>query len=288
MIGALTQTLSVHYRRFAQSLDSVASLLLVLAGEVLAGAGLGGGRFLLSVPASELQSRRDAVLLALRNLAGTTQQAYGNDQWPWGLHGFRQVLQLIERAVISTSARCSRAGARQADGRADRARRAAERLGLRALGATADVAVQRLHRLRQRRRQQCRAAFAAGALPFSRRSSFSWTLCREPQRLSAPFRGARRSASTGSPASAARTPQPAACSRLVMGTRPPGRTLGLLSRLRVLRRRRHLPNRARQAPLRHRPGDRLLHARLDTSGNGEPERRARGLWQPDNGVPTTG
>ena len=148
MIGALTQTLNVHYRRFAQSLDEVASLLLILAGEVLAGAGLGGGRFLLSVPASELQSRRDAVLLALRTLAGTADQAYGNDQWPWGLHGFREMLRLIEssghlelRALLEEPVL-----GRLMD---ELIERAAQQnvLGLRALGATADVAVQRLHRL---------------------------------------------------------------------------------------------------------------------------------------------
>jgi hypothetical protein len=148
MVGALTQTLSVHYRRLAQSLDSVASLLLVLAGEVLAGAGLAGGRFLLSVPASELQSRRDAVLLALRNLSGTTQQAYGNDQWPWGLDGFRQVLQLIERSghLDLRSLLEEPVLGKLMDELIERASQQ-NVLGLRALGATADVAVQRLHRL---------------------------------------------------------------------------------------------------------------------------------------------
>jgi hypothetical protein len=148
LVGALTQTLSVHYRRLAQSLDSVASLLLVLAGEVLAGAGLAGGRFLLSVPASELQSRRDAVLLALRNLSGTTQQAYGNDQWPWGLDGFRQVLQLIERSghLDLRSLLEEPVLGKLMDELIERASQQ-NVIGLRALGATADVAVQRLHRL---------------------------------------------------------------------------------------------------------------------------------------------
>ena len=148
MVGALTQTLSVHYRRLAQSLDSVASLLLVLAGEVLAGAGLAGGRFLLSVPASELQSRRDAVLLALRNLSGTTQQAYGNDQWPWGLHGFREVLQLIERSghFDLRSLLEEPVLGKLMDELIERASQQ-NVLGLRALGATADLAVQRMYRL---------------------------------------------------------------------------------------------------------------------------------------------
>ena len=73
-------------------------LILVLAGEAMAGSGIGGGRFLLAAPASELQARRDAVLLALRNLTGTTQEAYGNNEWPWGLHGLREILRRIERS----------------------------------------------------------------------------------------------------------------------------------------------------------------------------------------------
>jgi hypothetical protein len=148
LIGAMTQSMNESYRHLAQSLDEVAGLLLVLAGEALAGAGLGGGRFLLSAPASELQARRDAVLLALRTLAGTTEQAYGNDQWPWGLHGFREVLVRIEasghlelRALLEEPVL-----GRLMD---ELIERAAQHnvLGLRALGATADVAVQRLHRL---------------------------------------------------------------------------------------------------------------------------------------------
>jgi hypothetical protein len=148
MVGALTQTLNVHYRRFAQSLDSAASLMLVLAGEVLAGAGLGGGRFLLSVPASELQSRRDSVLLALRNLSGTTQQAYGNDQWPWGLHGFREVLQLIERSghLDLRSLLEEPVLGKLMDELIERAAQHTI-IGLRQLGSTAELAVQRLHRL---------------------------------------------------------------------------------------------------------------------------------------------
>ncbi len=148
LIGALTQTMNQPYRRLAQSLDEVAGLLLVLAGEALAGAGLGGGRFLLSVPASELQARRDAVLLALRTLSGTTEQAYGNDQWPWGLHGLREMLRQIEasghldlRALLEEPVI-----GRLMDELIERASQH-NVLGLRALGATADVAVQRLHRL---------------------------------------------------------------------------------------------------------------------------------------------
>jgi hypothetical protein len=140
--------MNADFRGLARSLDVVAGLLLVLAGEVLAGAGLGGGRFLLSVPATELQARRDAVLLALRTLAGTTEQAYGNDQWPWGLHGLREILRAIEnsghldlRALLEEQVL-----GMLMDQLIERAAQQ-DINSLRALGATADIAVERLHRL---------------------------------------------------------------------------------------------------------------------------------------------
>ncbi|MGH8551501.1 MAG: hypothetical protein ACRERU_23425 [Methylococcales bacterium] len=67
-VGALTPSLNMVYRKFAQSLDEVASILLVLMGEALANVGFNGGRFLLQVPYTELQSRRDTVIATLRNL----------------------------------------------------------------------------------------------------------------------------------------------------------------------------------------------------------------------------
>ncbi len=147
-VGALTATMNGSYRKLAKSLDEVAGLLLVLAGESLAGSGLGGGRFLLSVPASELQARRDSVLSALRTLQGTVDVPAAQDQWPWGLHGLREVLRLLEasghldlRALLEESVLgglmdqlIERAGQSNV-------------LGLRALGATADLALHRLHRL---------------------------------------------------------------------------------------------------------------------------------------------
>jgi hypothetical protein len=148
LVGALTQAMNADFRGLARSLDVAAGLLLVLAGEVLAGAGLGGGRFLLSVPATELQARRDAVLLALRTLVGTAEQAYGNDQWPWGLHGLREILRAIEnsghldlRALLEEQVLGT-----LMDQLIERAAQQ-DINSLRALGATADIAVERLHRL---------------------------------------------------------------------------------------------------------------------------------------------
>ena len=147
-VGALTPALSPSYRKLAQSLDEVGALTMVLAGEALASSGIGGGRFLLSVPASELQTRRDAVLLALRALQGTTEQAVGNDQWPWSLHGLREMLlqlensghldlrSLLEEPVLG----------RLMDEMIERAGQQSTS-GLRALGATAEITLQRLYRL---------------------------------------------------------------------------------------------------------------------------------------------
>jgi hypothetical protein len=147
-VGALTPTLSASYRKLAQSLDEVSSLLLVLASEALAGAGLGGGRFLLSVPASELQTRRDSVLQALRGLQGVTEASYGNDQWPWGLHGLREVLLRLERSghLDLRALLDEPVLGRMLDELIERAGQQ-NVLGMRALGATADVALQRLYRL---------------------------------------------------------------------------------------------------------------------------------------------
>ena len=149
LIGALTQTMNQSYRRLAQSLDEVAGLLLVLAGEALAGAGLGGGRFLLSVPASELQARRDAVLLALRDARParpSRPMATTNGRGAFmacakccvqiEASGHLDLRALLEEPVLG----------RLMDELIERASQH-NVLGLRALGATADLAVQRLHRL---------------------------------------------------------------------------------------------------------------------------------------------
>ncbi len=75
--------MSLIYRKFAQSLDEVASVLFVMMGEALSNVGF-GGRYLLQAPYSELQVRRDAVIYALRNLVGATQEAYAPNERPEG------------------------------------------------------------------------------------------------------------------------------------------------------------------------------------------------------------
>jgi hypothetical protein len=97
-VGALTPAANRQYRQLALSLDEVAGIILVMLGDSLANAGHGGSRFLLQVPASELSSRRDAVIHALRNLVGSTQEAYGPQEWPRGLVAYRDMVDRIERS----------------------------------------------------------------------------------------------------------------------------------------------------------------------------------------------
>jgi hypothetical protein len=95
-VGALTPNMSIHYRQLAKSLDEVANVILVALGDALAHIGYGGGRFLLQAPASELAARRDAVVHALRNLVGTTQEGFGPNDWPRNLFAYRQLLDFLE------------------------------------------------------------------------------------------------------------------------------------------------------------------------------------------------
>jgi hypothetical protein len=148
LVGALTPTMSPTYRKFAQSLDEVAAVLLVLMGEALANIGFSGGQFLLSVPYTELQVRRDAVIYALRNLIGATQEAYGPNDWPRGLDAYRNLFSGLEtqgqgdlRALLLETElmRAMDELIQRADhGRVE---------GLRALGATARLDLERFRRL---------------------------------------------------------------------------------------------------------------------------------------------
>jgi hypothetical protein len=95
-VGALTPALNPDYRALAQSLDEVSSVFMVLMGDALATVGYNGGRFLLQAAASDLQERRDSVLAALLNLIGSTQQAYGQEEWPRGLQAYQQFINRLD------------------------------------------------------------------------------------------------------------------------------------------------------------------------------------------------
>ena len=70
LLGALTACATALYCRVSQSMDMCANLILVSAGEALAAAGVTRSGGMLQVPAVELQSRRDAIVGALRRLLG--------------------------------------------------------------------------------------------------------------------------------------------------------------------------------------------------------------------------
>jgi hypothetical protein len=148
LVGALTPSMSLTYRKFAQSLDEVAAVVLVTMGEALANVGFNGGRFLLQAPYSELQVRRDTAIYALRNLIGATQEAFGPNVWPRGLDAYRSLFRILEeqgqgdlRALLlenELARTMDELIQRAAHGRAE---------GLRALGATAQLDLERFRRL---------------------------------------------------------------------------------------------------------------------------------------------
>jgi hypothetical protein len=148
LVGVLTPAVSVIYRKFAQSLDEMGAVILVQMGESLSNVGFNGGRFLLQVPFTELQVRRDTAIYALRNLVGATQEAYGPNDWPRGLDGYRLLFRELEnqgygdlRALLQENEL-----ARIMDElivRADHGRVQ----GLRALGSTARIDIERFRRL---------------------------------------------------------------------------------------------------------------------------------------------
>ena len=147
-VGALTPSMTPNYRKLAQALDEVAAVLLVMLGEALANIGFSSGYYLLQVPFVELQQRRDSAVYALRNLVGATQQSYGPDDWPRGVNAYRFLFNTLEqqgqgdlRALLVES-ELSRAMddliTRAGQGAAD---------GLRALGVTAGIDLERFRRL---------------------------------------------------------------------------------------------------------------------------------------------
>lgn len=148
LLGALTPAMNHNYRSLAQSLDEVAAVILVMIGESMANAGFAGGRFLLQAPYGEMQTRRDAVMHALQNLLGSLRYTNEPDEWPRGIDAYRRLFDALEaqgqgdlRALMTEQEL-----ARIMDGLV---RRAAEGSadGLRALGSTAQIDLQRVYRL---------------------------------------------------------------------------------------------------------------------------------------------
>ncbi|HEY9645283.1 MAG TPA: hypothetical protein V6C88_02880 [Chroococcidiopsis sp.] len=148
LIGAMTPVLNIAYRKLAQSLDEVAAVLLVKLGESISSIGFNSGRYLLQVAYSDLQTRRDAVIAALRNLVGSTQEAYGPDDWQRGLNAYRKLYSYLEQQAQGDlrSLLVETELARVMDNLLQRAGQGGG-AGLRQLGATFQIDVERLRRL---------------------------------------------------------------------------------------------------------------------------------------------
>jgi hypothetical protein len=126
----------------------VSAVLLVKLGETLANVGLNGGRYLLQVPYSELQIRRDTVISALRNLTGSVQTSYTSNDWQRGLDAYRQLYRDLEASaqgdlrslLVETELMrlmdvlIQRSGQGNSD-------------GIRQLGATVQIDLERMNRL---------------------------------------------------------------------------------------------------------------------------------------------
>jgi hypothetical protein len=100
-VGALTPDIGSLYRRLAQSCDILAGLMLVLVGDGLAASGITRGTLILTVSPSDLLERRDAAIMALRTLVGTSAQSYGQNDWPRGLEAYRRLLDQMDSGGMS-------------------------------------------------------------------------------------------------------------------------------------------------------------------------------------------
>ncbi|NJM97353.1 MAG: hypothetical protein HC800_09395 [Phormidesmis sp. RL_2_1] len=97
LVGALSSpVVNVNYRNLAQSIDEFTSVLLVMMGESLANVSFNRSRYLLQVPYSELQARRDSAIYALRNFLGSTQTAYAPNEWPRGVDAYRKLYKYLD------------------------------------------------------------------------------------------------------------------------------------------------------------------------------------------------
>ncbi|NBA94781.1 hypothetical protein [Pseudomonas sp. R5(2019)] len=148
LVGVHTPSMVTDYRKLAQSLDEAANLLLVMMGEALANVGFGGGRYLPQVAYSDLQTRRDAAIYALRNLVGSTQMAYGPQDWPRGLDAYRQLNDLLE-AQGQSDLRSLLVETELARIMDELVQRSGDNTsgGLRAVGSTAVLSLERFRRL---------------------------------------------------------------------------------------------------------------------------------------------
>lgn len=147
-VGALSPHVNSYYRRLAQSLDEVSSVLLVMLGDSLAETGISSSGIVLQAPVSELQDRRDAIMQTLRTLIGSKGRAYDNEEWPRGMVAYRELMRRLDRNGQSDlrSLLHEDSMARLLDDLLDMATVGGSD-GLRALSSSAQIPLQRLQRL---------------------------------------------------------------------------------------------------------------------------------------------
>jgi hypothetical protein len=147
-VGSLSPGMTQNYRRLGRALDAVSAVLLVMLGESIASVGYATGYYMLAVPLQELQQRRDAVIYALRNFNGGAQQAYGPDDWPRGIDAYRRVYQWLEDQGQGDlrSLLLENEVAQTMDALIGRAQNGTPE-GLRALGVTAQLDIERFRRM---------------------------------------------------------------------------------------------------------------------------------------------
>src|SRR6516164_5200646 len=147
-VGSLSPGMTQNYRRLGQALDETSAVLLVMLGESLASVGFASGYYLLQVPLAELQQRRDAVIFALRNFTGGAQQAYGPDDWPRGIDAYRRLYNWLEQQGQGDlrSLLIENEIAQSMDALISRAQNGTAE-GLRALGVTAQLDIERFRRM---------------------------------------------------------------------------------------------------------------------------------------------
>ncbi|RRI06530.1 hypothetical protein EH240_03910 [Mesorhizobium tamadayense] len=110
-VGTLTDGSAILFRRFAQSCDVLAGLILVAIGEGLASSGITRSTSIVRSAAGELQARRNAVIMALRSLTGSVESSLGQEDWPRGIEAYRNLVRQLEeggqadlRALLEESA----------------------------------------------------------------------------------------------------------------------------------------------------------------------------------------
>jgi hypothetical protein len=147
-VGSLSPGMTQNFRRLGQAMDEMSAVLLVMLGESLASVGFASGYYLLQVPLAEVQQRRDAVIYALRNFMGGAQEAYGPDDWPRGIDAYRKLYEWLEQQGQGDlrSLLLENDIAQMMDALITRAQNGTPE-GLRALGVTAQLDIERFRRM---------------------------------------------------------------------------------------------------------------------------------------------